>query len=289
MCFKLCKSLTFLTIASSFFLFFWGGEGWKNIVRIPPGVWMWSCHNLCSCLFCTLIPNIDTVIAVVLLMKWWWNEEQIFANTYVKILLPQWRAHFCSFVSICTKFTQKQHMQPLWITHVCCVSPLQEFVSRSPSQTPLLLQFLLDNPVLAGLVAPHFVPNNTPQTFLSMYEQLITALQQQNLSLVFMLLTKVTGPWAGWTTLCTFLYGPTHADSKHQNDLSEAHGVDTAIVPLGGGGGGGYNLVHLFEWSDQFYVTPCLFGLFVFGCCWVLFIFFFGGEYNLVPLFDWND
>ncbi|XP_076447261.1 ectopic P granules protein 5 homolog [Babylonia areolata] len=72
-----------------------------------------------------------------------------------------------------------------------CVEILgQEFVSRSPSETPLLMQFCLDNPVLAGMVAPHFTPSNAPQNFLSMYEKLITALQQQNLNLVFMLLTK---------------------------------------------------------------------------------------------------
>ncbi|XP_070191920.1 ectopic P granules protein 5 homolog [Littorina saxatilis] len=72
-----------------------------------------------------------------------------------------------------------------------CVEILgQEFVSRSPSQTPLLMQFSLDNPTLAGMVAPHFTPNNSPQNFVTMYEQLIGVLQQQNLNLVFMLLTK---------------------------------------------------------------------------------------------------
>lgn len=72
-----------------------------------------------------------------------------------------------------------------------CVEILgQEFVSRVPEQTPLLLQFCLDNPSLAGMVSPHFVPNNAPLNFVSMYEQLITVLQQQDLSLVFMLLTK---------------------------------------------------------------------------------------------------
>jgi hypothetical protein len=68
---------------------------------------------------------------------------------------------------------------------------LQEFVSQTPSQTQLVLQFSLDHPRLAGMVAPHFAPNNAPHAFVSMYEQLITVLQQQNMNLVFMLLSKV--------------------------------------------------------------------------------------------------
>ena len=66
----------------------------------------------------------------------------------------------------------------------------------TPSQTPLVLQFSLDNPGLASLVAPHFTPNNAPPQFVGMYEQLITLVQQQihlkDLNLVFMLLSKVS-------------------------------------------------------------------------------------------------
>ncbi|KAL8604118.1 hypothetical protein ACOMHN_047330 [Nucella lapillus] len=72
-----------------------------------------------------------------------------------------------------------------------CVEILgQEFVSRSASQPLQVLQFSLDHPGLAGMVAPHLVPGNAPHLFLTMYQHLIVALQQQNLSLVFMLLTK---------------------------------------------------------------------------------------------------
>nr|KAG5697609.1 hypothetical protein BaRGS_001034 [Batillaria attramentaria] len=75
-------------------------------------------------------------------------------------------------------------------------------------QTPLLLQFCLDNPSLAGMVSPHFVPNNAPENFVSMYEQLITVLQQQDMHLVFMLLTKFD-VWA-WLEECQ----PHSADKK---------------------------------------------------------------------------
>ncbi|XP_041348486.1 ectopic P granules protein 5 homolog isoform X2 [Gigantopelta aegis] len=66
----------------------------------------------------------------------------------------------------------------------------KEFVSRDPLQTCMVLQMCLDQPSLSGLISPHFVPANSPQHFIDMYEQLIHVLQQQNMDLVFMLLTK---------------------------------------------------------------------------------------------------
>ncbi|XP_046571414.1 LOW QUALITY PROTEIN: ectopic P granules protein 5 homolog [Haliotis rubra] len=84
----------------------------------------------------------------------------------------------------------------------------QEFLSRDPSQTQLLLQFCLDNPNLSCHVSQHFIPNNSPETYVLMYEQLIHILQQKNMDLVFALLTK----FDVWTWLQTSQ--PPHADRK---------------------------------------------------------------------------
>ncbi|ESO91450.1 hypothetical protein LOTGIDRAFT_228859, partial [Lottia gigantea] len=72
-----------------------------------------------------------------------------------------------------------------------CIEILgQEFISRDPKQTKQLLQFCLDNSNLSNLTCQHFQPNNSLDIFVPLYERLIHVLQQQNLDLVFMLLTK---------------------------------------------------------------------------------------------------
>ncbi|XP_071084165.1 ectopic P granules protein 5 homolog [Haliotis cracherodii] len=84
----------------------------------------------------------------------------------------------------------------------------QEFLSRDSSQTQLLLQFCLDNPNLSCHVSQHFIPNNSPETYVLMYEQLIHILQQRNMDLVFALLTK----FDVWTWLQTS--NPPQVDRK---------------------------------------------------------------------------
>ncbi|BFZ08146.1 hypothetical protein BsWGS_11185 [Bradybaena similaris] len=72
-----------------------------------------------------------------------------------------------------------------------CIEILgQQFVSHNPHETQHVLQLCLDKPSVAGLISPHFVPNACPQNLVFMYGQLLHVLQNQNMDLVFMLLTK---------------------------------------------------------------------------------------------------
>ncbi|CAG5121709.1 unnamed protein product, partial [Candidula unifasciata] len=72
-----------------------------------------------------------------------------------------------------------------------CIDILgQHFVSQNPHQTQHVLQLCLEKPSVAGLISPHFVPNACPQNLVFMYGQLLHVLQNQNMDLVFMLLTK---------------------------------------------------------------------------------------------------
>ncbi|XP_021361330.1 ectopic P granules protein 5 homolog [Mizuhopecten yessoensis] len=66
----------------------------------------------------------------------------------------------------------------------------KEFIQQNPSQTEFVLQFSLDNPTLAGHMSPHFIPLNSAQLYVAMYERLVQVLQQQAPHLVFTLLTK---------------------------------------------------------------------------------------------------
>ncbi|GAB1606783.1 ectopic P granules protein 5 homolog, partial [Argonauta hians] len=65
----------------------------------------------------------------------------------------------------------------------------QEFVQEIPDQSPVLLNFVLDHPDLAGLMSPHFLPNLNPGCFLAMYEKLIV-LRSCQIDMAFMLLSK---------------------------------------------------------------------------------------------------
>ncbi|XP_014790390.1 ectopic P granules protein 5 homolog [Octopus bimaculoides] len=65
----------------------------------------------------------------------------------------------------------------------------QEFVQKMPDQSPVLLNFVLDHPDLAGLMSPHFLPNLNPGCFLAMYEKLIV-LRSCQIDMAFMLLSK---------------------------------------------------------------------------------------------------
>ncbi|XP_055883015.1 ectopic P granules protein 5 homolog isoform X1 [Biomphalaria glabrata] len=72
-----------------------------------------------------------------------------------------------------------------------CIEVLgREFISRDQNQTHIVLQLCLEKPSVSGLVSPHFIPNNCPESLLDMYQQLLQVLQSQNLDLVFALLTK---------------------------------------------------------------------------------------------------
>lgn len=65
----------------------------------------------------------------------------------------------------------------------------QEFLQQIPAQCPVLLNFVLDHPDLAGLMSPHFLPNQNPLCFLAMYEKLIV-LRSCQIDMAFMLLSK---------------------------------------------------------------------------------------------------
>lgn len=65
----------------------------------------------------------------------------------------------------------------------------QEFIQQIPAQCPVLLNFVLDHPDLAGLMSPHFLPNQNPSCFLAMYEKLIV-LRSCQIDMAFMLLSK---------------------------------------------------------------------------------------------------
>ncbi|KAL5014977.1 hypothetical protein ScPMuIL_009247 [Solemya velum] len=72
-----------------------------------------------------------------------------------------------------------------------CIDMLgNEFVQLDPHQTETILNLCLDKPVIVGYLSPHYLPNNSPELFVSMYDQLIHVLEQKNTDLVFVLLTK---------------------------------------------------------------------------------------------------
>ncbi|XP_006816561.1 ectopic P granules protein 5 homolog, partial [Saccoglossus kowalevskii] len=65
----------------------------------------------------------------------------------------------------------------------------QEFILDTVDQSQPLLSAMLDKPVLAGLLAPNFNPNNCIEEFVDMYKQ-VTKLPHEKSDLAFMLLTK---------------------------------------------------------------------------------------------------
>ncbi|KAL3851891.1 hypothetical protein ACJMK2_015588, partial [Sinanodonta woodiana] len=73
-----------------------------------------------------------------------------------------------------------------------------EFVKLDPSQTRHVLALTLEQSALAGLLAPHFVPNKSPADYVSMYNILMQTMQKGNAELTFMLLTKFD--LANWLT-----------------------------------------------------------------------------------------
>ena len=68
----------------------------------------------------------------------------------------------------------------------------QEFIRNNPSQSQPLLQAILQTPSLAGLLAPNFSPNASPDLFTAMYEDMIPVPTNQGPEVTFTLLTKVT-------------------------------------------------------------------------------------------------
>jgi hypothetical protein len=67
----------------------------------------------------------------------------------------------------------------------------QEFIRSNPKQAEQVLATMLKTPSLAGLLSPHFVPNQCPEKYVEMYERILQVPDNQGLSLAFMLLTKV--------------------------------------------------------------------------------------------------
>ena len=72
-----------------------------------------------------------------------------------------------------------------------CIEILgQHFVSQDSGQCQAVLHLCLNQPAQSGLASPHFVPNSCPTHLASMYGQLVHLLQEKDMELVFMLLTK---------------------------------------------------------------------------------------------------
>ncbi|XP_070546998.1 ectopic P granules protein 5 homolog isoform X2 [Ptychodera flava] len=69
----------------------------------------------------------------------------------------------------------------------------QEFIRDTPNQSEQLLGVMLEKPVLAGQLAPNFIPNSCTEEFVNMYSQ-ITKIPPEESDLAFMLLTKFDVP-----------------------------------------------------------------------------------------------
>ncbi|XP_077996830.1 ectopic P granules protein 5 homolog [Glandiceps talaboti] len=69
----------------------------------------------------------------------------------------------------------------------------QEFIRDAADQSQSLLNMMLEKPVLAGQLAPNFVPNACWESFVDMYDQ-VARLPPEESDLAFMLLTKFDVP-----------------------------------------------------------------------------------------------
>ena len=73
-----------------------------------------------------------------------------------------------------------------------CVDVLgQEFIERDPDQAVTLLQLLLHQRMLGGLLAPLFHPNGCPAKFLEMYASVGQVAKKEGPSVAFSVLSKV--------------------------------------------------------------------------------------------------
>ena len=73
-----------------------------------------------------------------------------------------------------------------------CVDVLgHEFIERDPDQAVTLLQLLLHQRMLGGLLAPLFHPNGCPAKFLEMYSSIGQVAQKEGPNIAFSVLSKV--------------------------------------------------------------------------------------------------
>lgn len=71
----------------------------------------------------------------------------------------------------------------------------QVFISGTKSECKRLLQTILQNRRLCTLLSPYFTPVASPNEFVTLYENVVAFLSEDNSDVVFMLLTKVKHMW----------------------------------------------------------------------------------------------
>ena len=70
----------------------------------------------------------------------------------------------------------------------------QEFIERDPEQAVTILQLLLHQRMLGGMLAPLFHPNACPAKFLEMYSSIAQVATKEGPNVAFFVLSKVHVP-----------------------------------------------------------------------------------------------